>query len=94
LKVHQVFQVSKDHNVPIIGQGGINSAGDALEFIIAGATCTGIGTALFYDPLVCGQINKGVAGYLESRGLKSVSDLIGTLDCYDNDAPERQFTAG
>jgi dihydroorotate dehydrogenase (NAD+) catalytic subunit len=51
LKVHQVYQVSKNHNVPIIGQGGIMSANDAIEFIIAGAATVGIGTALFYDPL-------------------------------------------
>ena len=53
LKVHQVYQVSKKYNVPIIGQGGIVSANDAIEFIIAGADTVGIGTALFYDPLVC-----------------------------------------
>ena len=53
LKVHQVYQVSKKYNIPIIGQGGITSANDALEFIIAGAATIGVGTALFYDPLVC-----------------------------------------
>ena len=47
LKVHQVYQVCKDHNIPIIGQGGILTAQDALEFIIAGASSVGIGTALF-----------------------------------------------
>jgi dihydroorotate dehydrogenase (NAD+) catalytic subunit len=52
LKVHQVYQVSKHHNVPIIGQGGIMTADDAIEFIIAGASTIGIGTALFYDPLL------------------------------------------
>jgi len=53
LRVHQVYQVSKKHSIPIIGQGGIASANDALEFIIAGAATVGVGTALFYDPLVC-----------------------------------------
>ena len=57
LKVHQVYQVSKKHNIPIIGQGGIVNAQDAIEFIIAGADTIGIGTALFYDPLVCQDIN-------------------------------------
>src|SRR6056297_3483775 len=60
LKVHQVHQVAKAHGVPIIGQGGIVTARDALEFIIAGASAVGIGTALFYDPLVCRKINEGV----------------------------------
>ena len=50
LKVHQVYEVAKPHGVPIIGQGGITTATDALEFIIAGASAVGIGTSLFYDP--------------------------------------------
>lgn len=94
LKVYQVYQVSKLHNVPIIGQGGICTAEDALEFIIAGAASVGIGTALFYEPLVCRKINEGLADYLESKGLKSVSELIGILEPNDNIAPEQQFTAG
>src|SRR5690606_12174831 len=49
LRVHQVYQVAKRHGVPIIGQGGIASAHDALEFLIAGATAVGVGTALFYE---------------------------------------------
>jgi dihydroorotate dehydrogenase (NAD+) catalytic subunit len=80
LKVHQVYEVAGPHGVPIIGQGGICSATDALEFIIAGASAVGIGTALFYDPLVCPKINAGIAGYLAANGLGSVADLVGTLD--------------
>jgi dihydroorotate dehydrogenase (NAD+) catalytic subunit len=80
LKVHQVYEVARPHGVPIIGQGGICSATDALEFIIAGASAVGIGTALFYDPLVCPKINAGIAGYLAANGLGSVADLVGTLD--------------
>jgi dihydroorotate dehydrogenase (NAD+) catalytic subunit len=79
LKVHQVHEVARAHNVPIIGQGGITTATDALEFIIAGAAAVGVGTALFYDPLVCSKINAGIAAYLERHGLQSVADLVGTL---------------
>ncbi len=79
LKVHQVYQVARDHNIPIIGQGGICTAEDALEFIIAGATTVGIGTALFYDPLVCNKINKGIVDYLKRHELTSISQLVGTL---------------
>src|ERR1700758_401840 len=79
LKVHQVYEVAGPHGVPIIGQGGITTAHDALEFIIAGATAVGVGTALFYDPLVCRRINEGVAAYLAAHGLKNVTELIGTL---------------
>lgn len=79
LKVHQVYQVAKAHNVPIIGQGGITTANDATEFLIAGASAVGVGTALFYDPLVCKTINAGLVDYLASNNLSSVSELVGTL---------------
>ncbi len=79
LRTHQVYQVCRDHGIPIIGQGGITSAEDALEFIIAGATAVGIGTALFYDPLVCSKINAGIAAYLKRHGLTGVSQLTGSL---------------
>jgi len=79
LKVLQVTEVARPHRVPIIGQGGIASAHDALEFIIAGASTVGVGTALFYDPLVCGKINAGIADYLAANKLKSIADLSGTL---------------
>lgn len=84
LKVHQVYQVSKKHNVPIIGQGGITSADDAIEFIIAGANTVGVGTALFYDPLVCNKINKGISEYLSSNKIESVAELVGSLSLNSN----------
>lgn len=79
LKTHQVYQVCREHNIPIIGQGGIATAEDALEFIIAGASAVGIGTALFYDPLVCARINRGIVDYLKRHGLSEVSQLVGSL---------------
>jgi dihydroorotate dehydrogenase (NAD+) catalytic subunit len=79
LKVHQVYDVARRHRVPIIGQGGITTANDALEFIIAGASAVGVGTALFYDPMICKKINTGIRGYLAEHGIASVSDLVGTL---------------
>ncbi|MBI1423910.1 MAG: dihydroorotate dehydrogenase [Gammaproteobacteria bacterium] len=79
LKVHQVYQVCRDHGVPIIGQGGITCAEDAIEFLIAGATGIGIGTALFYDPLVCPKINDGIVKYLLKHEMSNVNQLIGTL---------------
>ncbi len=80
LKVHQVYQVAKEHGIPIIGQGGICSANDAIEFIIAGASTIGVGTALFYEPLACAAINQGIKDYLTRHNLNSISDLIGTLE--------------
>jgi len=79
LNVHKVYQVCKSHDIPIIGQGGITNAQDALEFIIAGATAAGIGTALFYDPLVCKSVNHGIIEYLQKHSLRNVSELTGTL---------------
>lgn len=79
LKVHQVYQVSKQYNIPIIGQGGITTANDALEFLIAGAGVVGIGTALFYDPLMCHKINAGISQYLIDNHICSVDSLVGTL---------------
>jgi len=79
LKVHQVYEVARQHGVPIIGQGGITTAADALEFLIAGASAVGVGTALFYDPMICRTINDGIAAYLTARALKNVTQLIGTL---------------
>jgi len=80
LKVHQVRQVCKEHDIPIIGQGGIVTAQDALEFLIAGASAIGIGTALFYDPLACEKINAGISEYLQKHHFNTVADLVGTLE--------------
>ena len=79
LRTWQVHQVCKEQNIPIIGQGGITTAADALEFLLAGAGTIGIGTALFYDPLVCKKINAGIVQYLDEHGLDNVSELVGTL---------------
>ncbi len=80
LKVFQVAEVARPHGVPIIGQGGIASATDAIEFLLAGATAVGVGTALFYDPLVCRKINAGVRDYLVEQGCNSVAELVGAVD--------------
>ncbi|MEE8427792.1 MAG: dihydroorotate dehydrogenase [Woeseiaceae bacterium] len=79
LKVRQVYEVAKAHNVPIIGQGGIACANDAIEFLIAGAATVGLGTALFYDPLLCPKINAGISEYLARHDMASVTELVGSL---------------
>jgi dihydroorotate dehydrogenase (NAD+) catalytic subunit len=80
LKTWQVYQVAQPHSIPIIGQGGICTAHDALEFLIAGADTVGVGTALFYDPLVCRKINQGISEYLDRHGMARVDELVGTLE--------------
>ena len=79
LKVKQVYEIAGPRNIPIIGQGGIVSAVDAIEFMIAGATTVGVGTALFYDPMACVRINDGILEYLKRNEMSSVSELVGTL---------------
>ena len=83
LKVHQVYQICKKHNIPIIGQGGITTAQDVLEFMIAGASAVGIGTALFYDPLVCQKISRDLQNYLKKHALTNISELTGTLQPFN-----------
>ena len=82
LKVHQVYQATKKHNIPIIGQGGIMNANDAIEFVLAGASAIGIGTALFYEPLICPDINQGISDYLNRHGYAGISDIVGSLDLH------------
>lgn len=84
LKVHQVYQVAKKHNVPIIGQGGICTANDAIEFLLAGASAVGVGTALFYNPLVCNAINSGLVEYLTKLKLANAQELIGKLSTHSS----------
>ncbi|MGM0672033.1 dihydroorotate dehydrogenase [Thioalkalivibrio sp.] len=79
LKVQQVYQVAAPHNVPIIGQGGVMNATDALEFLIAGASTVGVGTGLFYDPLCLPKILHGISDYMDRHGYTHVRDLTGTL---------------
>jgi dihydroorotate dehydrogenase (NAD+) catalytic subunit len=79
LRVREVYEVARPHGVPIIGQGGIATAEDALAFLIAGARAVGLGTALFYDPLVAGKINAGILDYLTRHGLE-LAELTGSLE--------------
>ncbi|MGI9227241.1 MAG: dihydroorotate dehydrogenase, partial [Gammaproteobacteria bacterium] len=82
LKIHEVHQVCKPHNIPIIGQGGVVNTNDAIEFLIAGATTVGVGTGLFYDPLCCKNINEGIIDYLENNNHQHVTEIIGSLEVH------------
>ena len=80
LKVRQVYEAVGKHGAPIIGQGGVMDWRDAVEFLLAGASTVGVGTALFRDPLVCAEINKGLRAYLDRHGFSHVSELTGALN--------------
>jgi dihydroorotate dehydrogenase (NAD+) catalytic subunit len=78
-KIHQTQAVAAQHGIPILGQGGISEAKDAIEFAIVGSTAIGLGTGLFYDPLLCRKVLDGLEAYLERHGMERYGDLIGSL---------------
>lgn len=77
--VRMVWQVAQAVNVPIIGMGGITTAEDAIEFLLAGASAVSVGTANFVNPSVAMDITRGINDYLDARGLDSVQQLIGQV---------------
>ncbi|RLA18115.1 MAG: dihydroorotate dehydrogenase [Gammaproteobacteria bacterium] len=79
LKVHQVYQVCRERGIPIIGQGGISSGADAIEFMLTGANLVGIGTALFYDPLICPRISAEIEQYSQQVAADTPRDWVGQL---------------
>ena len=78
-KIHQTRAIAAKHNIPILGQGGICNAKDALEFAIVGADAIGLGTGLFYDPLMCEKMLDEMSDYLEQHDMASYAELVGTL---------------
>ncbi len=77
--LRMVWQVSKAVKIPVIGLGGISSATDAIEFMLAGASAIEIGTANFIDPAITVKIAQGIVEYCERHGFKNVSDLTGAM---------------
>ena len=80
IALRMVWQVSKAVKIPVIGLGGISSATDAIEFLLAGASAVEIGTANFIDPTISVKVAKGIVEYCERHGIKNVSDLTGALE--------------
>lgn len=77
--LRMVWQVASAVSIPVIGIGGIGTAEDAIEFLLAGATAVQVGTANFYNPCATEQIIDGIAAYLRQQGERSVQDIIGGL---------------
>lgn len=75
--VRLVYQVAQRVSIPIIGMGGIMNAGDAIEFMLAGASAVAVGTANFVNPLAAAQIPSGILAYLDRHGFASVNDIVG-----------------
>ena len=77
IAVHITYQVAQAVSIPIIGAGGVASAEDALEFLMAGASAVQVGTATFADPQVPLRVIEGLAAYVRTNGLSSIRDVIG-----------------
>jgi dihydroorotate dehydrogenase (NAD+) catalytic subunit len=79
--IREVYvDVARAANAPIIGLGGVMRWEDAAEFILAGASAVGIGTALFIDPTLPRAINRGLSKWTQRHGCQSISELIGQID--------------
>jgi len=77
--VRMVWQVARAVKIPVVGLGGIMTAADAIEFLMAGATAIEIGTANFIDPAVTVKVRNGIDSWLDSHGCKSVNEIIGCI---------------
>lgn len=77
--LRMVWQVAKAVKIPVVGLGGISTAEDAIEFLMAGATAIEIGTANFVDPAVTIKVRDGINAWLDAHGCRSVTEIIGCL---------------
>lgn len=77
--LRMVWQVAKAVNIPVIGLGGISSATDAIEFLMAGASAIEIGTANFLDPAITIKVRDGINQWLDDHGCHSVQEIVGSL---------------
>ena len=77
IAVRMVYEAANAVKVPVIGMGGIASAEDALEMILAGASAVSVGTANFYNPAVTMEIVDGIESYMKEQGFETVSDMVG-----------------
>ena len=79
IAVRMVYQAANAVNLPIIGMGGIVTAEDAIEFLMAGATAISVGTANFFRPAATVEIVEGIERYMEKHGIEDISELIGCV---------------
>jgi dihydroorotate dehydrogenase (NAD+) catalytic subunit len=80
IALRMVWQASRAVSLPICGIGGIENAGDAIKFLLCGATAVQVGTSNFLDPAVAGAVADGIEAYLARNGIPRVADLVGALE--------------
>ena len=80
IAVRMVYECRRAVKIPILGMGGIATAEDVLEFMIAGATAVQVGTANFVDPLIWPKLLDGMRAYMQRHSIARISDLVGTVD--------------
>ena len=79
IAVRMVYQTAQAVKIPIIGMGGIETAEDAIEMMLAGATAVSVGTANFYNPYATVEIVEGIEAYMDRKGIKEISEIIGAV---------------
>ena len=79
IAVRMVYQVAQAVQIPIIGMGGIASAEDAIEMILAGASAVSVGTANFYNPTITMDVVDGIEQYMKKNGFETVADMVGIV---------------
>jgi dihydroorotate dehydrogenase (NAD+) catalytic subunit len=80
VNLRQVYQVAQAVDIPVIGCGGISTAGDAIEYLMAGAAAVQVGTATFANPLAPNEVLEGIERYCELHGIASVCDIVGAAN--------------
>jgi dihydroorotate dehydrogenase (NAD+) catalytic subunit len=90
IAVRMVYECRRALKIPVIGMGGIATATDVLEFMIAGATAVQVGTANFVDPFIWTKLIDGIQGYMTRHRMSNIGDLVGTID---TNAREKQWVS-
>ena len=80
IALRMVWQASRAVGLPVCGIGGIDTAEDALKFLLCGATAVQVGTRNYLDPTAAGDVADGLAAWAEARGVARLRDLVGTLE--------------
>ena len=94
IAVRMVYECRQAIGIPIMGMGGVMTADDVVEFLIAGAAAVQVGTANFVDPFVWPKLLEGLTAYLARHGHRAVSDIVGAIDLPAPDAARAASEVG